>query len=261
MNNDAEVPEKIEKPLLFWLMTEGGRAMIEYGSYFPYHFLKKREKMGDSHSVLVLPGFMASDYSTRPLRRFLKRIGYAPYGWEIGRNLGKETYIGDLIEKVEELIQQNNQKVSIIGWSLGGVFARQIAKQKPQLIRQIITLGSPFRGLSKPNHAAWVYKFITNGRSAKDMDPVLLNDIPNPAPVPTTAIYSKEDGVVPWQTCMEENESDIHQNVQVRGSHFGLGVNPTVLEIIADRLRYEEDNWVHFKPDSRMKEMMFPTSK
>ena len=257
MNTAIEIPEKIDKPSLFWLLTESSRAIFEYGTYFPYHFLKKKQKTGDGHTVLVLPGFMASDYSTRPLRRLLKRIGYTAYGWGIGRNYANENYTDLLIERVEELYKEKNQKISIIGWSLGGVYARQLAKNRPHMVRQIITLGSPFRGISLPNHAAWVYKFISNGKSANDIDPLLLADIPNPAPVPTTAIYSKEDGVVPWQICMEQQESDIHQNVQVRGSHFGLGVNPSVLEIIIDRLQYKEENWVHFSSDTKMKEAMF----
>ena len=257
MNNSKKTPLEISKPSLLWLLTEGGRAIFEYGIYFPYHFLRRNRKTGDGHIVLVFPGFMASDYSTRPLRRYLSRIGYEAYGWDIGRNYADETYTDTLIKKVEELYKKRDEKISLIGWSLGGVYARQIAKRKPHLIRQIITMGSPFRGISMPNHASWMYKFITNGKTTKDIDPFLLYDLPNPAPVPTTAIYTKEDGIVPWQICMEKQETDIHQNVQVRGSHFGLGVNPSVLEIIADRLKYKESNWVHFNANSKMKEVLF----
>ncbi|MDG2449940.1 MAG: hypothetical protein P8M34_09890 [Saprospiraceae bacterium] len=253
----TEEQNPIKKPSLFWLMTEASRAVFEYGTFFPYNFLKKQEETGDGHAVLVLPGFMATDVSTQPLRRFLKKIGYQSYGWDIGRNYANEDYVDLLLEKVEDIYKVSGEPISIIGWSLGGVFARQIAKKRPHLIRQIITLGSPFRGINLPNNAAWIYKFITNGKSAQDIDPLLLNDIPNPAPVPTTAIYSKEDGVVPWQTCMEQQESNIHQNVQVRGSHFGLGVNPSVLEIIADRLQYSEAIWAPFSPETRIQEMMF----
>ncbi|MEE9373275.1 MAG: alpha/beta fold hydrolase [Saprospiraceae bacterium] len=246
-----------KKPSFFWLMTEVGRAIFEYSTFIPYNLVKKNEELGDGHSVLVLPGFMATDLSTKPLRKFLNKIGYNAHGWEIGRNYANEDYLEILLEKVEELFEKSGDKISIIGWSLGGVFARQLAKKRPHMVRQIITLGSPFRGINLPNNASWMYKFITNGKSAKDIDPLLLEDLPNPAPVPTTAIYSKEDGVVPWQTCMEKQESNIHQNVQVRGSHFGLGVNPSVLEIIADRLKYSEVNWTRFRPETRMQEMMF----
>lgn len=260
MSNNSEELTDIKKPSFFWLVTEAGRAVLEYGSFFPYHFLTRKQRSGDGHNVMILPGFMATDYSTRPLRRFLKTIGYTPHGWDIGRNYGREHYIDDLIERLEELYEEKGEKVSIIGWSLGGVFARQIAKRRPDLIRQIITLGSPFSGIQLPNNATWIYRFITNGKTTESMDPILLEDLPKPAPVPTTAIYSKEDGVVPWQSCMEQQESDTHQNIQVRGSHFGLGVNPSVLQIIADRLQYKEEYWVPFIPGSKVEEMLlYPT--
>ena len=147
--------------------------------------------------------------------------------------------------------------MSIIGWSLGGVFAREIAKRKPKLIRQIITLGSPFNGITMPNNAMWLYELLTDGRGTEDVDPDLLKELPKPAPVPTTAIYSKEDGVVPWETCLEDVEDELHQNIQVRGSHLGLGVNPAVLEIIKDRLMLSEKNWTHFVPSNKIEDKLF----
>lgn len=248
---------KMDKPSIIWLLTEGGRAIFEYSTFWPYNFFKKINENGDGHPVLVLPGFMASDASTGPLRKFIDKLGYKSYKWDLGRNYGNEVYLDHLTESVQELYKLHNQKVSIVGWSLGGVYARQIAKKLPHLVRQVITLGSPFRGVDMPNHAEWIYKFITNGKTTKDVDPMIMNDLPNPAPVPTTAIYTKEDGVVPWEACMEQQESDIHQNVQVRGSHFGLGVNPTVLEIIADRLVLSEKNWQPFVPKSKMEQTLF----
>ena len=257
MSDQEESIESISKPSFFWLMTEASRALFEFSTFYPYKLLRGNESSGDGHSVLVLPGFMATDRSTSPLRKFLIKLGYDAHGWENGRNYGSEVYIDLLLEKVVELFEESGEKISIIGWSLGGVYARQIAKQRPDLIRQVITLGSPFRGIDMPNHAEWVYKFLTNGKSSKDIDPLVLQDIPNPAPVPTTAIYTKEDGVVPWQICMEKQESSIHQNVQVRGSHFGLGVNPSVLAIIMDRLQYCEENWQPFVPGTRIREFLF----
>ena len=257
MSNQQNELTSIEKPSLFWLLTEASRAIVEFSTFYPYKLLKGNEASGDGHSVIVLPGFMATDRSTKPLRRFLDDLGYNTHGWALGRNFGSESYLDSLIEKIEKLYRESENQVSIIGWSLGGVYARQIAKERPDLIRQIITLGSPFRGIDMPNHASWLYRFLTNGKSAKDIDPLVLQDLPNPAPVPTTAIYTKEDGVVPWQTCMERQESTIHQNVQVRGSHFGLGVNPSVLAIIMDRLQYEESNWQPFIPSTRINEFLF----
>ena len=238
--------QKISRPSLFWLITEGGRALTELGLSFPYRSFYKNKKKGDGHPVMVLPGFMATDHSTKPLRRFLNNIGYHAYGWELGRNYAKEKFIKILLNKVEILYHKYGQKVSLIGWSLGGVYARQIAKEIPHMIRQVITLGSPFGGISQPNNVAWIYNLISGGKKVRNIDAALLQDIPIPAPVPSTAIYTKEDGVVPWEACIEI-EDEIHQNIQVRGSHLGLGVNLTVLNIITDRLQYDAENWVHFK--------------
>lgn len=236
---------KISKPSLFWLLTETTRASIEYGFNVPYNLFNRHTDTGDGHPVLVLPGFMATDLSTRPLRRFLNKSGYTAYGWDLGRNYAQEKFLDELIIKVEKLYLEHKQKITLIGWSLGGIYARQVAKDRPHLIRQIITLGSPFRAIHKPNHANWLHKLLTNGQGVDGVDPQLMEDIPLPAPVPTTAIYSKQDGIVPWNACIE-SEDDLHQNIQVNGSHLGLGVNNTVLDIIADRLRYSKENWVHY---------------
>lgn len=247
----------ISKPSLFWLATEGHRALFELSTFFPYKLFRKSDKSGDGHPVLVLPGFMATDVSTSPLRSFLKNLGYTPYGWGAGRNYANEEYLDLLLERVEDIYLTHRTKVSIIGWSLGGVFAREIGKRKANLIRQIITLGSPFGGVTEPNNAMWLYELLTDGRGTEDVDSELLRGIPDPAPVPTTAIYSKQDGVVPWETCMEAVEDDIHQNIQVRGSHLGLGVNPAVLEIIKDRLQLDENNWAHFEPANKLEDKLF----
>ena len=236
---------KQQRPSFLLGLTEGGRAAIELFTYLPYSALRKLEKTGDDHPVLVLPGFMATDLSTIPLRKYLKGIGYRVYGWDQGRNYAKLDYIELLHERLDGIYHKYHRQVSIIGWSLGGVYARQMAKESPELVRQIITLGSPFKGVTKANNAKWIYDILTNGKGEAQLDPEIMIDIPKPAPVPTTAIYSKEDGVVPWKACME-TPTDIHQNVQVHGSHLGLGVNVTVMEIIADRLQYDQSNWKQF---------------
>jgi len=237
------------KPSLFWLLTEGGRASIEYGFNIPYSIFNRHKDSGDGHPVLVLPGFMTTDFSTRPLRRFLSKSGYSPYGWDLGRNYAKERFLDELITKLEKMYLNYKQDISLIGWSLGGIYARQLAKERPNLIRQIITLGAPFKAVHKPNHAQWMYKILTNGQGLNSVDPELLADIPLPAPVPTTSIYSKQDGIVHWKVCLEDEDA-LHQNIEVTGSHIGLGVNNTVLDIIANRLKQSTENWVHYKDEN-----------
>lgn len=257
MINEEQHVNTVSRPSLFWLLTEGGRAITELGMSIPYRKFFVNRTPGDGHPVLTLPGFMASDTSTAPLRKYLTEIGYQTYAWELGRNTAKVKFLKILAERIDELYEFHEEPISLIGWSLGGVFARQLAKAKPDKVRQIITLGSPFQGIHQPNNVAWVYNLVSGGKRIKDIDPILFENIPLPAPVPTTAIYTKEDGIVPWELCMEKEESEIHQNIQVRGSHLGLGVNPTVLDIIADRLQYCKANWEHFRPKNLVKDLLF----
>jgi len=256
MTNTIESFADMSKPSIFWLSTEIGRAFTEYGLSLPFRKFTPKSVAGDGHPVLVLPGFMASDTSTRVLRKFIQDNGYAAIAWELGRNRGEVEILDLLFLKLEEIYEEYGRKISIVGWSLGGVLARQLAKGKPHLVRQVITLGSPFRDIAAPNNASWVYNLISGGKRVVDLDPDLLKDLPKPAPVPTTAIYSKEDGVVSWEVCIEEKETAIHQNIQVRGSHIGLGVNASVLKIIENRLQYEAENWVAFKPQSFVEDLL-----
>ncbi len=239
---------KITKPSKFLLYTDAVRALMELASSRVFHSVRKYEKNGDGHPVLVIPGFLGSDTSTKYLRDFINELGYNAYEWGLDRNLADFDDLEFLILKIDNLFGKYNQKVSVIGWSLGGVYARQLAKAKKDRVRQVITLGSPFNGANAPNNIRWLFDNVKEWRGTAGLDDELIADLPIPAPVPTTAIYSKEDGVVPWEVCIEKEEDELHQNVQVRGSHLGLGTNPSVFHIIANRLQYEEENWEPFEP-------------
>ncbi len=243
----AEV-QKVQKPGMFWLATETARAAFEFSTFFPYKYFASSAVEADPHPVLVIPGFMTSDLSTAPMRKYLTELGYDAYGWGLGRNYGDEADMDILLDIADSLFQRHRKQISIIGWSLGGIFARQLAKVRPHLVRQVITMGTPFSGLTENNNVVWIHNLITNLRAEDALDPDFLADIPNPAPVPTTAIYTKQDGIVPWTYCLEKTESDIHQNVEVLGSHLGLGFNPVVIEVIKDRLLYNLENWQKYRP-------------
>ena len=127
------------------LMFLEGRAISELGAFLGALPLLSLAPRGDGHPVLVLPGLVASDTSTRPLRSFLKSRGYAVSGWRQGRNLGLRHGVQDaMVDLVQELNDTHGRKVSLVGWSLGGLYARQLAKMMPERVRSVITLGSPF---------------------------------------------------------------------------------------------------------------------
>ncbi len=240
----------IKRPSFLKYIGEHFRVWNELRKSFYFRRSYKPVTKGDGHPVLILPGFLGSDLSTGRVRRFLKKLGYTPYGWDLERNLGDISKLNILLERIETLYEKHGEKVSLLGWSLGGVYARQLAKAKPDLIRQIITMGSPFAGINEPNNAKWLFDLINRGKEiAKEDKEKWMVDISAPAPVPTTAIYSKNDGIVPWQACMEPIVDAIHQNIRIEGCHFGLGHNPEVWLILEDRLQYSIENWQVYKPD------------
>jgi pimeloyl-ACP methyl ester carboxylesterase len=219
------------------------RGIWEFQAFFAAYPLLLRAPRGDGHPVLVLPGLAASDVSTRPLRTYLAAQGYAAHGWKQGPNHGPRLGVEAGIDaRLAELAQRYNRKVSLIGWSLGGVFAREAARRSSNLVRQVITLGSPFANEPKASNACRLYE-VLSGRRVDDWPDREAMKLP--PPVPSTAIYTRSDGIVAWQGCREQ-ESATAENIEVEGSHSGLGYNPTVLYAIADRLALPEGGWRPF---------------
>jgi pimeloyl-ACP methyl ester carboxylesterase len=224
----------IPKPSYWLYFTEGIRGTFDLLRGLLFLFFFKPVNKGNLAPVLVIPGFLTNDFSTYLLRRFLKKLGYTVYGWELGQNLGTIEDVNTLEQRVEVLYQKHNQKVILIGWSLGGVYAREIAKIEATYVRQIITLGSPFADPEAPNNAVWVYNLFSD---FEKLDAAWRAQLPIPAPVQTTALYSYQDGIVPWQACKEKVEDDLHTNILVRSSHFGFPSNPRVFKIIEEVLQ------------------------
>ena len=220
------------------------RALGELYLYAWMYPLLHLSPKGDDHPVLVLPGFLASGSSTAPLRHILKRMGYRGHRWKLGRNFGPlHVALETVMERVQELRQRYGKKVSLIGWSLGGVYARELAWMAPDDVRQVITLGTPFRNYHL-TAASGLYQVI-NGHFRDHIDADIIERAALPPPVPCTSIYTKSDGIVPWQ-CSLNSEAPQTENVRVYGSHCGLGHNPSAIWAIMDRLALPEDNWSPF---------------
>ena len=225
-------------------MLMEGRALSEFSAFWlirPWLSLTAR---GDGHPVLVLPGLLADDTSTHVLRSFLNEHGYTAYGWKQGRNRGlRGTLEADLLTRIEELHARNNgRRVSLVGWSLGGLYARQLAKHAPDKVRCVISLGSPFAGSPKSTNAWRIYEWAS-GSTADDK--TLPEGLAEPPPVPATSIFSRTDGVCAWQTCLNP-DGPTSENIEVDGSHCGLGHHPAVIYAIADRLAQPEGDWKKF---------------
>jgi pimeloyl-ACP methyl ester carboxylesterase len=239
-------------PPLRLLLTEPARGLADLATLplaAPWLWFAPR---GDGHGVLVLPGLLASDSSTAVLRRYLGVLGYHVRGWSLGRNRGPTDEVLDgLPVMLSALVRQTGRPVSVVGWSLGGIYAREIARQHPSQVRQVITLGSPFALTdSRQSHADRSYRrwaaLHANGRVPTQAD------LSRPIPVPSTAVYSRRDGIVAWQACIEP-ETDLHQNVEVRCAHLGFGVDPATLWLIADRLAVPSAERREFRPPAALR--------
>jgi pimeloyl-ACP methyl ester carboxylesterase len=238
------------RPSLALFISEPGRAIADYGTMLAASPLLLRAPRGDGHPVLVLPGLLAEDASTATMRRYLRTLGYEVHGWRLGRNLGPTPAIlSGMTEQLEALQHAAGRPVSLVGWSLGGIFARELARSRPSVVRQVITLGSPF-GLADPDDSRAVAAYRRLG--VLHVSPGSLprrERLALPIPVPTTAVYSRLDGVVPWQACIN-TPGEHRENVAVYSSHLGMGHNAAALWVIADRLAQSEGVWAPFRPPS-----------
>ncbi|MCG8394631.1 MAG: alpha/beta hydrolase [Pseudomonadales bacterium] len=223
----------ITPPSLGLLLGES-RAALAYGRYLLRGLGHRQLPVGQGQPVLVLPGFGASDVSTRPLRRALGKLGYSVYGWAQGTNLGmNRKRKGMLVSQLQAIHTRHGQPVALVGWSLGGVFARELARAFPDLVSQVFTLGSPINGDPEANNVTTLFNLFNPNRPPPDRA-AFEQRIPAP-PVPCTAIYTREDGIVAWQCSLEE-AGPLTENVEVQGTHVGLPWNPQVLAAIAERL-------------------------
>jgi pimeloyl-ACP methyl ester carboxylesterase len=220
-----------------------GRAPLEYFSMLAAYPWLRSLPRGDGHPVMVFPGMGANDATTWPLRSFLQRLGYITQAWGQGLNFGpRRGVLERCADDIRALSQRTNQPVSLIGWSLGGLYAREMAKEQPALARCVITLGTPFTGHPKATNVWRIYEWLT-GTSVGD--PALIEQIRKPPPVPTTSIYSRTDGIVSWRCSLNE-PGPLAENIEVHASHVGMGMNPLALYAIADRLAQPIGRWQPF---------------
>jgi hypothetical protein len=241
---DDGSPENLSPPSLGLLALEG-RAWLELASLLPaWPALRRAAPSGDGHPVLVLPGLLAGDASTVPLRWLLRQLGYRAHRWNLGRNLGPdERVVAGLRARLEDLRRRYGRRVSLVGWSLGGIYSRELARRFPDDVRQVITLASPFRNVEASN--------VRRLRTIRRPPPRAVREsglgarLREPLPVPTTAIWSRTDGIVAGRSCIEE-PGPLRESVEVETSHCGMGFHPAPLLVVADRLGQREGEWAPF---------------
>jgi hypothetical protein len=233
MNHATTFP--IARPALSLFATEPWRAAREF---FSLARMSAVAPIGDGHPVIIFPGLAADGKSVAPLRRHCQSLGFNAMDWGLGYNVPPkgevDAYIRELAEHTKTLLAPCDQKATLIGWSLGGLYAREVAKVLKTRVQQVITIGTPFNSGVDYTNVGWLYKLLTG--SEPTPDPRLIARLRTPPPVPTLSIYSRNDGVVAWQTCRHDGTCDLVQDVEIEGSHMGMGWNPEVLRIVGERL-------------------------
>lgn len=222
-------------PSLALLGIEPLRAALEYAGM---RLMNRRGlPTGDGHPVVLFPGLASGKRAVAPLAAFCEELGYKAYDWGRGVNAGPkgdiDLWLDELAVDIDKLTASHDGQVSLVGWSLGGIYAREVAKRLESRVRRVITIGSPFADAERTN-VGLLYRWVNGGR------PVLAADLAArlrcPPVAPTTSIYSRSDGVVAWQACIQDGEATHCENVEVQGSHCGLVWNIEVMAIIAHRL-------------------------
>lgn len=250
---DAATPRAIKPPSPLLLLLEA-RAPWELAALWVSSPWLRKLPRGDDHPVLVFPGLGANDVSTLPLRQAVSALGYRAHPWSIGFNRGARAGVLDACaDLAHKLHAQSGQKVSLVGWSLGGIYAREVAKLCGDAARCVVTLGTPFAGPPKANNAWRLYELLSGHKI--DEVPVEFAQLAVAPTVPTTSIYSRSDGIVAWQCSL--NEAAAHtENIEVVASHFGLGVNPLALVALADRLAQDPAHWKPFDRPAALRWLM-----
>jgi pimeloyl-ACP methyl ester carboxylesterase len=242
------------------LLTEAPRAGLDLAALLTTWPLLTTARRGDGHPVLVLPGLLAGDPATLLLRNVLSALGHNVSGWSLGTNRGSAGHVvRELRSRVAELRRNSGRRVSLVGWSLGGLYAQELARAAPGSIRGIVTLGSPVvRGAPWLRAASRIVDRTTHVSRG-------VAAVPRPwaergsLRVPATSVYTRADGIVHWSWCMYEPRPR-RENIEVRGSHLGLAHNPAVLWLLADRLGMPETAWKTFRPPLALRPF-FPGSR
>ncbi|WP_157271272.1 esterase/lipase family protein [Azohydromonas aeria] len=230
-------------PPLALMGLEPMRALFEY----VHTGLMDRSRLpqGDGHPVVLFPGLGADAMALEPLRRLCCDLGYAACDWGHGCNTGPrgavEDWLDQLTDCVARTVARHGRSASLVGWSLGGIYAREIARRRPALARQVITLGTPFAGRGEHTNVGVIYQMLSGRRP--EIDESLLARLAATPPVPTTSIYSRSDGVVAWQACREAEDAPQAENVEVQASHIGLVWHSRVWSVVADRLAQPQGQW------------------
>jgi len=231
----------ISRPALGLLVSEPWRAAVELASHRLRRGFTKVPQPGDGHPVVIFPGLAADGSAVATLREHCSALGYTAFDWGRGLNVGPrgdvDAWMADLADHVQTLLKPHGGRATLVGWSLGGLYARELGKLLAPQVRRVITIGTPFNAEADHSHVGWLYRLL-NGAPAR-LDAAMSRRLRTPPPVHTASIYSRNDGIVAWQTCIhgpQEHATGLVRDLEVDSSHIGMVWNPRVLNAVGDLL-------------------------
>jgi pimeloyl-ACP methyl ester carboxylesterase len=243
---DRDEVAPFAKPHVLLTAAEAARVPVEYGWSWLLDRIVPVRATGAGRPVLVLPGFYATDGMTGLLRAHLRAHGYRAHGWGLGRNIGMtDTILDGVLARLDELHRRYGEPVSVVGWSFGGLLARWLAHQRPDAVRLVICLGSPWRREGERTRATAMFHRSATKHGISGRAREVVDTLRQPLPVPCTAIYSRTDGITSWRSCRLDDGARC-ENVPVPSSHVGLVSNPLALAVVVDRLAQDPDDITPF---------------
>jgi pimeloyl-ACP methyl ester carboxylesterase len=249
-------------PVPSWWLTacEPGRFSVELPVSLLLDAIVRTPEQGDGRPVLVLPGFSSADGATRVCRSHLRRLGYRAHGWGLGRNHGlTDPIIDGVLARLDDLRTRYDEPVSVVGWSFGGLLARWVAHQRPDAVRQVVCLGSPYRPEGEHTRTTPFFERSARTHGLSDRALEVVDTLRRPLDVPVSVIYSRTDGIVNWRGCAltdDELGAGRGENISVPSSHVGLLTNPVSLAALDDRLAQDPADWQPFDWSRCLKRMV-----
>lgn len=248
----------IPPPPLYNVLLET-RAVAEWTSMFWLYPFIPKHKSNKEKPVLLMPPYLGNDNSTTFVRKYLKSLGFKTYKWDLGVNMINSKSLPKLIEKLDEIYEKHQEKVSLVGWSGGGIFAKIIANRYPEKVAQLITIGSPVWGVKNMKTPVISSLEFLRGTKLKERNEKFIKELEAIPKIPITCVYTKTDGLIPWKNCMEaETYRDDIKNVEVFGSHCGMGANATVLLTVANALNANLETSAKKSIVEKVESLFFP---
>ena len=228
-------PADLRSPARWELLREGRVVFERLALLASISRIRSAAPRGSGQPAMVVPGFATDDGWTARLRSFLTSIGYEVHGWGLGRNNGRVLQLVPAVAReCKRLADDSGQSVRLIGWSLGGYLAREVARERPELVERVITLGAPVVG--GPTYTASAPMYLNKGYDLEEIATSVRKRERQPIAVPVAAVYSRSDGVVAWRACIDTFDNPLVEHHEVVSTHLGMVNSPRVFRLVADLL-------------------------